>query len=756
MKSGYTREWRHSASIFVAVALMLGANAMIAAPGANAQTQAPNSATGKKALQLGTITVTAEKRVQPVQEVPMGVSVISGAQLERLQAVKFSDYLERLTGFNYISSGEGQTQLILRGITSGADQANATVGTYIDEAPFGSSTVYAEGSLLTPDIDPADIERIEVLRGPQGTLYGANTLGGLIKFVTIPPNTLQLYGRIRIDGTSVQGGGSGYGFHAMLNVPLVSNTLGLRINAYRRIDPGYYNNVATGQNNVNKDTVNGGRLQLLWTPNESLSLRLSALAQNNYNPAGVNGGEDVDPNTLQPIYGDLKQNHPPGTGLFEPQYRLYNATVNANFGWAELISSTSYDSLRLQQNTDVTSVYGPLLNPLLGLTNGGYSVNQPVVQGKFTQEIRLQSPSTDTLEWRAGLFYTHENSNNHQSVLTFDATTGQPIALPFTLADAYLGPAYFDEYAAYGDITYHFTPRFDLLLGARQSHDRTEYTQMTSGVLTGTTNFTTSGTDNPTTFLLSPKYKFSKDMMVYARIASGFRPGGANVGVPPGLNAPITFGPDKLVSYSVGMKSTLLNKRMTFNVDGFYVDWKQIQLTTFNGGFTYLSNGGTAKSEGIEASWNYTPVKGLELTANLTYTNAQLTENTPPGLIGYSGDRLPYVPRWNGYLAADYDFSLVPTWYGFAGANYQFIGSRLTDFNSSSGQRLTVPAYRVAGVYFGARHTRWTIEAFIHNLTNERGITLLSPETITPLASPYSADVIQPRTYGVSLSYDFY
>jgi outer membrane receptor protein involved in Fe transport len=616
--------------------------------------------------------------------------------------------------------------------------------------------VYSAGSVLTPDIDPADLERIEVLRGPQGTLYGSNTLGGLVKFVTTPPDSTHAYGRVRAGVSSVEDGGTGSDVHAMVNLPLAVDKLALRVNAYQRHDPGYVDNVATGKSDVNRAKVSGGRAQLLWTPSEKVSLRLSALAQNLRSDGGglIDGGVDVDAVTLKPIHGDLQQSHSPGTGLFRLKYRLYDASLNADFGGAKLFSSTSYGTLDMHSVADITAAYGPLLNPLFGLPNGGYSLANPMSLDKFTQEVRLQSPETQTLEWRAGVFYTREKTNAHQSINSFDATTGEPIALP-TLADLSLGPAIFSEWAAYGDLTWHVTSRFSMLVGARYTSDRTTYSQTGNGLVVGPTQFTIRGSDNPTTYLLNPSFRFSDDLMVYGRIASGFRPGGPNVGVPPGLGAPLTFGPDKLVSYELGLKSTVMQRRMTFDVSAFYIDWSQIQLTVVSGGIGFMGNGGKASSQGVEAAWQYAPVHGLLLSANATWTDARLDADTPPGLFGYKNDALPYVPKWNANLGVDYDFPLAAGWSGFVGGSYRYVGERKTDFAAAPGPRMDVPDYDGIDLRAGVNRGNWTFKAYVKNLTNERGIASLGSETTDPHASPFAAVYVPPRTLGVSVSVDF-
>ncbi len=728
-----------------------GANAADTTPDPQSQPASSSSTP----TDLSAIVVTANKRSERLQDVPMAVSAMPGEQLERESAVSFADYATRIPGLNIVSQGPGQTQLVLRGITSGANTANATVGTYIDDTPYGSSTVYAAGSVLTPDIDPDDVQRIEVLRGPQGTLYGSNTLGGLLKFVTTPPDSTRFAGRVAAGVSSVEGGGTGADVHGTVNLPLVRDKLALRVNAYGRKDPGYIDNITTGRRDVNEAKVRGGRAQLLWTPADQFSLRLSALAQNLSGDALADGSVDVDPATLKPIHGDLKQTRAAGTGQFGVRYRLYDAVVNADFGWARLVSSTAYSTLARQTNTDVTTAYGPILNPALGL-DAGYSINTPISLGKFTQELRLQSPENQLFEWRVGVFYTREHSHNIQDVLALDPTTGVPMALPFALGHITVGPAIFTEWAGYGDVTWHASDRFSILVGARYSSDRISYTQFGEGALVGPpSGFTTKSSDNPTTYLLNPSFKFSENLMAYARVASGFRPGGANVGVPPGLGAPLSFSPDKLVSYELGLKSTPLDKHMTVDVAAFYIDWSQIQLTSFAGGFSFLGNGGKARSQGVEASWQFAPARGLVLSANATWTDAQLSADTPPGLYGYKGDRLPWVPKWNVSLGMDYDFPLAAGWSGFVGGSYRFVGSRQTDFASVPGPRFDVPSYNGVDLRAGVNYADWTFKAYVKNLANNRGISSMGSETIDPHGSPFGAVYVMPRTVGISASVSF-
>lgn len=746
-------------AIAVGLAVPVVAHAGSSAPGdeqaadtTQAQQHPPQSSTDT--TQLGTVIVTANKREERLQDVPMAVSVLSETQLDRQSANSFADYATQMPGLNTISSGQGWTQLVLRGITSGSHQPNATVGTYIDDTPYGSSTIYAAGSMLTPDIDPSDIDHIEVLRGPQGTLYGSNTLGGLIKFVTTAPDTTQASGRLGVDTNTVTSGGEGFGGHAMFNLPLVANTLGLRVNAYARTDPGFIDNVNTGEKEVNEAKVRGGRMQLLWTPSEKTSLRFSALAQNLSSDGLANGGIDLDPNTMQPVYGWDKQYRAASTGMFKVKYRLYDLSIHSDFDWASFYSTTSYGTLRLNENLDVTSLFGPALNGIFGLDNGGYAEVQPISLNKVTQELRLQSPEHQTWEWRTGLFFTRESTVDQQMITSFDASTGEPIALP-TLGNVSVGPAIFKEWAGYGDLTWHATDRFSILVGARYSSDQTTYSQTTQGLLTGNTAFTTRSSDHPVTYLFNPSYKFTDDVMGYVRIASGFRPGGANVGVPPGLGAPLTFDPDKLVNYEIGLKALLLDKRMNVELNAFYIDWSKVQLTTTSGGFSFLGNGGKAVSQGFEASWRYNAARGLSLWANATYTDAKLAQDNPPGSVyGLDGDPLPYVPKWSANLGADYNFPMGD-WSGFVGGNFSYTGRRAAEFNTVPAPRYYLPSFNNINLYAGANVGNWTLKLHVKNLANKRGITSVWPMTQSSIASPFNATVQTPRTVGVTASVDF-
>ena len=301
---------------------------------------------------LETIMVTAEKRVERLQDVPMSVTALSGAELDRLQDRSFADYAALVPGLSLQSTQPGNTRLTLRGQNAGGD--GSTVAVYIDESPFGSSTALANGAFNNGDFDTWDMQRIEVLRGPQGTLYGANSEGGLLKFVTNAPVLGTLSGAAEVTGQSVDHGGNGGDVHAMMNLPL-GDIAAFRISGFVQDVPGYINDPLSGARDLNDGHQEGGRASFLVKPTDALSIRLTAESQQ----AKYNGTPlvDINPVTLQPLYGNLTQERV----LREPssfKYENYNATIDWSPGPLSVLSSTSYGIVNSDTDLDATPVYG--------------------------------------------------------------------------------------------------------------------------------------------------------------------------------------------------------------------------------------------------------------------------------------------------------------------------------------------------------------------------------------------------------------
>lgn len=720
-----------------------------AAQPAGAQVEPENAA-------LQTVVVTAQKRTEALQKVPDAVTALQTGDLARQGAVKLTDYAADVPGLNLISSTPGQSIVILRGITTGFSVGSpSTVSTYVDDVPYGSATASAYGSIATLDLDPGILQRVEVLRGPQGTLYGAGAFGGVIKYDTTLPSLTDYRGRAELDGSAVDGGGDGGGARAMLDGPLVKDKLGITLSAFDRHDPGYIDDPHRNARNINSSESYGGRAALLWRPTDRLSSELSAIDQETF----TDGQSVADMNSnLTPIYGRYAQARN-GNELWHVRSRLYSLRVSYDLSWATIASISSYQMQAALWSYDLTIKRGAAARAATGVPDLGVFEHVVVDHKKDTQELRITSPNSDRLEWLAGLFYTHEWGLKDENFQPISILTDMPVSLPQPLFRDILNDSY-TEYAAYGDLTYYVSPKFKILSGIRYSSDSEDSVTPFTGVLAGVPTVTVGkSSDTSTTYLVSPSYDINANNMVYARVASGFRPGGPT-NVPPASllgGAPESYGPDSLTNYELGYKGVLPEQRMTVDLSAFDVEWKDMQIRTVVSGFFVTGNAAGARSSGLELDWSWEPVNGLRLAANAAYTDAKLTADAP-AIGGKSGDELPDVPRVSGNVAADYEFPISAELAGFFGGNVQYEGARHQDFVASKPLGYVapeMPAHTVGNLHVGVAYTGFSVEAYIKNVANSYGMTRISSLMANGYSPPLAVGVIQPRTFGLSLSKEF-
>lgn len=780
-----------SSAAFCAIATGAPAGAQAVQPQghteAQAQEQQPPAQNDKSINDENSqaIIVTAQKRAQVLLDVPSSVTVIGGDTLERQQAKDFQDYLSLVPGFSINGSTAGVTRITLRGANTGG--ISSTVAIFMDDVPFGSSTGLANGSILSGDFDPFDINRIEVLRGPQGTLYGASSFGGVLRYITNAPklNSYEVRGQAGVEDTAH--GGFGYNAAAVVNAPL-GDKAAVRIDGFYRKDHGYVDsignnplfNLLTGEElgrtlvakDINDRKSYGGRASLLFDPTSNLSIRLTAFAQN-LNSGGGNFF-DIDPNTLKPLYGGFVQS------VYQPEpthikYRVYYGTVDWDVGFANLYSTTSYSKFREDLETDDTFALGAVVNliadlgpaaPALGLPvlaqtpitrPLGLQLFQTTSTNKFTQEFRVSSPNNDTLEWLVGAFYTHEKSAiDPQNLLATEfgtdkvATDVAPIALIFLRST-------YDEYAAFANATWHITPRADLTLGGRLAHNNQEAHEVLTSPLIGDQLADDNSSESVFTWSVAPRYELSKHASVYARVATGFRPGGPNVipvGAPPGI--PTSYKADRLTNWELGFKAEAPDAQLwSLELAAYHIDWKDIQLFEVVNQIGINANGGKARVNGLEFSGALRPVPGLTLATNGAYTDAKLKDDTPPLTGGLAGDPLPWVPKWSGAVHADYEFPLTPTLGGFVGGSLDYVGKRNAEFNQRhpDGSLIRIPGYTEVDLRAGVNMGRYTLEAYVRNLFDKGGITdAFGFDGTTFPAGAAAASVIRPRTIGLTLT----
>jgi outer membrane receptor protein involved in Fe transport len=742
-------------------------NARASQPSQNAppqQSAAPSGASAsakedKQDTSLVEIIVSAQKRDERLQDVPIPVSVIGSAALVQSNQVKFTDYYTEVPGLSVAPGPTSTNTLSIRGISTGANASGPpapapTVGIVIDDVPFGGT---GGGDTLVPDFDPGDLARIEVLRGPQGTLYGASSLGGLIKFVTVDPSTDGVSGRLEAGTNSVHNGAEpGYTFRGSVNVP-ISSDLAIRASAFTRQDAGYINDPVLGIKGINEDHTSGGHFVALWRPSDALSLKVNAL----YQKVTSNGSSDVTPNPPAvfgvPALGDLQQSYPRGTSFNNTESQAYSAKLTYKVGSAELTSLTGYNRFIAHDSYDFAWVIGPLTEQYFGVVGTPERVLAAI--SRVTQELRLAVPIGQQFDLLFGGFYSHSvDKYRFGPFLATNPTTGVAVG-DWGDINATAAPTDYTEYAVFADVTYHITDRIDVQMGGRESVyelDGKPWTDtgLFSTVVLGfpTQNFVAfpeyNIKQNAFTYLFTPRFKITPDLMTYARLASGYRQGGTNAGTP---GVPFVVNPDKTQDYEVGLKGEFFDHALSVDSSVYYVKWKNIQIPLLNpGGISYTGNGGAAKSQGVELSVNSRPTPGLTLAAWVDWDEAVLTQGVPSIFSG-PGARLPDTPRFSGNASVNEEFTIVNGLKGFVGGAISYVGNRLDTFAVTGPQRQYLPAYAKTDLRAGAKFDAWAVNFYVNNVTDKRGVITGGTGNVVP----YSFFLIQPRTVGLSVSTDF-
>jgi outer membrane receptor protein involved in Fe transport len=691
------------------------------------------------------VIVTATKRAEQVQNVPMAVTVVGGDTLDKLNARSFEDLLASVPGLSITAASPTHPDLILRGINAGG--VGSTVSTYVDETPFGSSNALANAAITSPNFDTYDLARVEVLRGPQGTLYGASAEGGLLKFVTNAPNPAGWDASAELGGFNVDNGGWGGSARAMANVPLMDDLAVRGTFAYQRT-PGYIDNAFTGHDDTNHLLSEGGRLSALYQPTNKLSVRLTAVWQKL--SAGNTDAEDIVlvGDSFHPKYGDYIQKRA-ANEISGVRYYLYNGTLDWDLDWATFTSSTSYGLFHDVVLQDATAVFG--------------YVQGFVKQGKFTQEVRLASnPGPSPFEWLVGGYYTNETSTLDQDIVT---SFHGPLVLP----GAFLAlDSNYNEKAVFANATYHFSPAFDVSFGGRYSSN-SQHALQTAGTPLLQPQGPELGQSSGDVFTWSAdaRYHLNDSTMIYGRVATGFRPGGPNVAPIGGATgAPSSYNSDSLREYELGVKGTLADANLAFDADVFLINWKDIQLLALVNNTGVNANGGTARSQGVEADVTWTPVERLTLNLNGAYTDAHLSEDVPATVAlfvdGRKGDPLPWTPKWSVSLSGDYQFMPVGDFTPYLGATWRYSDPRKSDFLGQLTEvtpgvnQYTIPSYSTLDLRGGVDWNSWALELYAKNLNNAKGITGFAATGISVAnGQAGSATVIQPRVVGAVLRWKF-
>lgn len=699
---------------------------------------------------LKTVVVTASRRREPVREVPMQVGILATEQLDRAGAKTLKDYLGSEAGVDVRSAGgPGMGTLSIRGVSTGS-QTTATVGVYIDDVAFGSSSAATNGAQMALDMGLLDLNHIELLRGPQGTLYGASATGGLLKYVTNVPDTTEFSGKVALTGSTTRGGGDNSTLSAVLNVPLKEDVAGLRVSAFSDRAGGSVQGVGpAGGQNIDRGKTEGARASLLLTPSNQLKVRLTGTTQT----IRRNGTDyiDYDAATGRPIEGEM-QRRLFAREPYDVKIELFSADVEYDFGWARLNSITSDQRVRSTAVTDMSTAFVPLLASV-GLNAASTPATVAVNVHKRTQEFRLTSRADKQFEWLGGFYYTQEKSSNHQQV---DVYAADGSAGPELLKAAF--PVTYRELAFYGNATWKFDNGLSLTGGLRAANNKQHNSQQVEGLLAGGASMREAASkDNSVTSLLTARYALTPNSDIYARAATGYRPGGPNVvlrdpvtGQP---TAPATYAPDTVRSTEVGYKADLLDKKLSLEAAAFDIRWKNIQQYMPVNGTSVVVNAGAARVRGAELSSTYRPDRHWTVSGNAAYLDAKLTQDAP-GLDAMAGARLPNSAHFSASVNLNYGFDLGGH-AAYLGLSQRYVGERNAGYEGSAAMPLyRLPAYSLTDLQAGIDFKRASLALFVRNLFDKQA-QLGADNTVRVGGGPTWVSLAQRRTIGATLTVPF-
>jgi iron complex outermembrane receptor protein len=709
----------------------------------------PQGDTGaSEAVALEEIVVTAQKFAEPLREVPISMSAVTGNRLQARGAAKLADYVGYIPGLTFVPSGvAGDGQLNLRGVTT-ATSPTAATAVYVDDVPTTTHGTFGANGYRALDLFPYDLERVEVLRGPQGTLYGDSTIGGLVKYVTRGADVNDFSAQFGVEGLAVSNGDRvGGGVRAAVNAPVVPGRFGVRISAFYQDTPGYIANVADGEKGLNAIRQSGVRLAARLTVTDALSVDAQWL-HTQFDADGY-AYTALEPGTTRPLYGAYKDSVP--VSEFNNQgLDLFSATVRYDFGPAALTAVTGYSrAMREGKGDSTASVRGWINTATGGSVTDGLGAFVPLTTNrKFTQEVRLAPARDRRLTWLIGGYYSVENTDTTERLLPYYAD-GTVIDSLVELYDDEITTRYTDL-SAFANATFKITDKWEISGGVRHSLIADRYHEKATGLfLSGSTTvpyFDDIKTDNTsTTWALTSRYIASEDLMVFARAASGFRAGGINYTWP---GAQKSYDPDSMVSYEAGVRADFLADRASIDLTVYYLDWRDLFIVAYTKdayAFGYQINGGRANGVGMEFTGTLRPVRGLTLTATAAYFGLRVREDLPT-IGAQAGDRTPNSPPWSGSISADYILPLTADWDLSVGGGVRLASHAYSRFvHDPSAVRLD--GYALVDLNAALSNRRWTLRGYVRNLTGEDGMVSIS--------SRLRGVQQTPRTMGLALDVKF-
>jgi len=786
--------------------------AILASSAPLAVSQADTTDKSGASMGLDEVVVTATRREERLMDVPMSVQAFSQEKLDAEGLRNIDDLSRASPGVTFIRQGMGSagnyndegSDISIRGIDSSAGAS--TTGIYIDDTPIQGRHL----NFGTLNAFPAlfDLERVEVLKGPQGTLFGSGSEGGAIRFITPEPNLHDYSGYTRAEVASIDHGGLNYEAGAAVGGPIIDGVLAFRISASFREDGGwvnrvsytapsstigtYYETIYSGnptvdqvtQKNANWHDTQTFRLALKWQPTDSLSVSPSIFVQTlHYNDTGAYWVNLSNPSASDYNNGNIQRN--PSTDPFW----VGGLKINWQAGWADIVSNTSYYSRAQHSVSDYTQWF----NTVFTYDQYNKSPNSAPftdAQRNFNQEVRASSTDPAArLQWTVGAYYTHSHENSTEYVISPYGGAGLPnnyvyLQPEFSMLD--------EQYAIFGEASYKFTDELKLAVGLRYSDlkysglvNETEQGLFAPpGSPNGIFSVLTpaSGSASPVTPRVSLNYQPNHDTLYYASAAEGFRPGGINsqlpsncypTGVDP-TSAAKPYSSDSLWQYEIGTKQTVLDNHLTISGALYQIKWKNIQQFVYLAcglGFNY--NLGEVTAQGAELELNWKATDHLTLGMNAAYTTSKfesavtLGNASPPDQLVASGDHLPASP-WNVQLTGEYAWNDAPS-KPYLRMDYQYSAAQTTlvpyqDVANAPNADPTLPGLpqiSLLNLRAGIRLNGYDASLFIANATNFHNPMFVSRDFVgsnyglANFDTNYFARGMAPRTIGATLTYRF-
>ncbi|HEY5264072.1 MAG TPA: TonB-dependent receptor [Steroidobacteraceae bacterium] len=784
-------------SCLLAASAGIGA-VLIGAPAVAADQQA--QAAGE-AAPIEEIVVTANKlNSQKVLDIPTSIQAISGDALQRAGSSAFMDIAGKIPGLSVQDLGPGDKKYVIRGINSSGD---STAGIYYGEAVISGSNG-DDGGGFQSDIRLYDLDRIEVLRGPQGTLYGASSMSGTIRFVPKSPDLNNLGGYLTMEGSQTSHASGNYNFNGAINLPIIDGVLAMRLVGWKADDSGYIDQVRVGSGltglvnvgtakvpnyqsapiagvgfikGVNDDNVGGGRVMLRYQATDNLTIDANYTSQtetsggsSRYTPSGVTA---FNSGPIAPVQGCDLCNTDVTQSPWSDNLKVFGVTVTYKTRAGTVTGTTNQFNRTTGFSFDSTPILVSFGIPVPAETL------EPRTRKVNSSELRFASDLDSPVNFVVGGFREHDTQD-----LSVDVLATNALGLPngafssANSADALnfpgVGNTFFGrtdqrtgtQYAGFGEATWKITPAWTAVAGARY------FTETLNGVQTQTHPFggfpgapnlvpidDPQQTFNKVTWKGNLSYKFSEALLAYGTVSTGFRSGGVNAVSEPFEPIPAAFAPDSLTNYEVGAKGRLFDGLLDYQADVYLIHWNNIQVqeTTADAAFVYQGNAGAARVKGVEFEFEVHPIQYLTASLAGSYQDAYLTEGADAEqkalnpTLGVTGDAIPNVPKVQFNFGLDYTRPVTGNWEGVVAADVNYRDSVNAYFASNTQFNLVLPSYTLVNLRVGAINGPWSVTAFARNLTDKRA----QVSAINSSQDPDALLTVRPRTIGVTLTRKF-